>query len=289
MIEGDIISADMTGVRIKAGTEIFVIKNEDIESIVKEEKTVRIFLKDGNRVEGKVLNEDEKTIRIGYSNVEWQIKKENVQTIETLSLETREYKVPLPLKKPDRRYIIGFAARAGGNRMLEDGYNHGFIFNGGFSVGLLKNIALELNVGGFRSGVKQGFPLLSKGKISYVPFQLSLIFRAPVKTIMPYVSFGGSYTINNFTLDEDAYKAWYLLGFEIEETIKDMFGYHCGAGLDFFLMENIALNIDLKYNFAKTSGTWTMKELMTGLSIAGDSDNIKLNSLFILAGLKLYF
>ena len=106
---------------------------------------------------------------------------------------------------------------------------------------------------------------------------------------MPYLSFGGSYTINNFTLDEDAYKAWYLLGFEIEETIKDMFGYHCGAGLDFFLIENIALNIDLKYNFAKTSGTWTMKELMTGLSIAGDSDNIKLNSLFILAGLKLYF
>jgi len=289
VIEGEIISADMTGVRIKAEKEIFMIKNEDIESIVKEEKTVRIFLKDGNKVEGKVLNEDEKTIRIGYSNVEWQIKKENVQRIETLSLETREYKVPLPLKKPDRRYTIGFALRAGQNSMLEDEYNNGFIYTAGLSVGLFKNIALELNAGGFRSGVKQGFPQLSKGKISYIPFQLSLIFRVPLKRIMPYLSFGGSYYINKFALDEDAYKAWYLLGFEIEEEIKDMFGFHCGAGLDFFLTENFALNIDLKYNLAKTSGTWSMKDLMTDLSIAGNSDNIKLNSLFILAGLKLYF
>ena len=106
---------------------------------------------------------------------------------------------------------------------------------------------------------------------------------------MPYLSFGGNYYINKFALDEETYKAWYLLGFEIEEEIKNMFGFHYGAGLDFFLSENIALNIDIKYNLAKTSGTWAMKDLVTGLSISGDSDNIKLNSLFILAGLKLYF
>lgn len=289
VIEGEIVSADMTGVKIKAGKEILVINNEDIESIVKEEKTVRIFLKDGNKLEGKVLNEDEKTIRIGYSNVEWQIKKENVQRIETLSLKTSEYKIPLPPKEPERQYGIGFAARAGRNGMLEDEYNNGFIYAGGFSVGLFKNIALELNVGGFRSDVKQGSRLLSKGKISYVPIQLSLIFRVPVKRIMPYLSFGGNYYINKFALDEETYKAWYLLDFEIEEEIKNMFGFHYGAGLDFFLSENIALNIDIKYNLAKTSGTWAMKDLVTGLSISGDIDNIKLNSLFILAGLKLYF
>lgn len=290
VIEGEIVSADITGVKIKAGKEIFVIKNEDIESIIKEEKTVRIFLKDGNTVEGKVLNEDENTIRIEYSNVEWQIKKENVGRIEILSIKTSEYKPALPPKRTVRRFKIGFAARAGSNGMLEEAYDHGFLYAIGMSYGILKNIALELNFGGFRTGVDQGSPFLSKGKIYNAPFlQLSFILRAPIKRLMPYVSLGGNCYFNKFTLDEETYKAWYLIGFEIKEDIQDVFGFHGGAGIDFFLTENIALNIDVKYNLTKASGTWAMKDILTSLSTSGERDDIKLNSLFMLAGFKLYF
>lgn len=289
IIEGEIVSADITGVKIKAGKEILFLNLEDIESIVTEEKTVRIFMKDGNKAEGKVLNEDEDTIKIGYANVEWQIKKDNIQRMETLSLTTHEYKLPRPPQNPERQYNISFAVRAGENGMLENEYNNGFIFSGGFSLKLYKNIALELNIGGFKSGVKQSFPLLSKGVISYVPFQLSFIWRVPLKRIMPYVSLGGNYYITNFVLDAETYNTWSLLGFDVGETIKNMFGFHCGAGLDFFLGDNIAINIDLKYNVAKTSVTWYMKDLLSDLAASGGTNNIKLNSLFILAGLKFYF
>lgn len=289
MIEGEIISADITGVKIKAGKEILSINLEDIESIVTEEKTVRIFMKDGNKVEGKVLSEDENTIRIGYANIEWQIKKDNIQRMETLSLTTREYNLPRPPQTSERQHKIGFAVRAGGNGMLENEYDNGFIFSGGLSFKLYKNIALELNISRFRSGVKQSFPLLSKGTIYYVPFQLSFLWRVPLKRIVPYVSLGGNYYIANFVLDAETYKTWSLLGFDIGETIRNMFGFHFGAGLDFFLGENIALNIDMKYNVAKTSGTWSMKDLLSDVSTSGDIKNIKLNSLFILAGLKLLF
>ena len=289
VIEGTIISIDITGVKIRTKKGILVIDNEDIESIVKEEKTVRIYLKDGNKVEGTVLKEDENTIRIKYSNVEWQIKKENIQKIEPLSKKTIQYKVPLPLKRPERRYIVGLNVRAGMNRMIEEEYKNGFIYSGGLSFGIHKNIALELSVSGFRSNIEQSFETLSKGKISFVPIQLSLILRVPIKKFMPYVSFGGSYYLNSFALDEEVYNAWNFLGFEIEEEVKNMFGLHYGVGLDFFFSENFAFNIDIKHNLAKASGTWAMKDIATNLSISGDIDNIKLNSFLLLAGFKLYF
>jgi len=289
VIEGMIISMDITGVEIETEKGILIINSEDIESIVKEEKTVRIYFKDGNKVEGRVLKEDKNTIRIEYSNVEWQIKKEDIQRIETLSKKTIQYKVPLPPKRREKKYTIGLNLRAGMNGMIEEEYKNGFIYSAGLSYGISQKIALEISISGFKSNIEQSSEVLSKGKISSVPIQLSLIYRVPIKKFMPYISFGGNYYINNFTLDEEVYNAWNFLGFEIEEEIKNMFGFHYGIGLDFLFSENFAFNIDLKHNLATASGTWTMRDIATGLSISGDIDDIKLNSFILLAGLKLYF
>jgi opacity protein-like surface antigen len=289
VIEGMIISVDITGVKIETEEGILMINSEDIESITKEEKTVRIYLKDGNKVEGRVLKEDKNTIRIEYSNVEWQIKREDIQRIETLSTKIIQYKAPLPPKRPEKKYIMGLNVRAGMNMMIEEEYKNGFIYSAGLSFSIHKKIALGLSISGFRSNSEPSSEILSKGKISSLPIQLSLTYRVQIKKFMPYISLGGSYYINSFTLDEEVYDAWNFLGFEIEEEIKNTFGFHYGIGLDYFFHENLAFNIDLKHNLASTSGNWTMKDIETGLSISGDMEDIKLNSFILLAGLKLYF
>jgi len=289
VVVGIITSVDINQVRIETEEGVITIQNADIESLFKEEKTVRIFLKNGNEVEGRVLTEDKDSIRIAYSNVEWQIKREDIQKIEILLTKTVPLQIPRYFVETERKYAKGVHIRSGKNMMEEENYDDGFIFFGGLSYSIVKNIALEFNVGTFRNSIEKSFETFRKGKIIFVPFQLSLILRVPIRRIMPYISFGGDYYINKYVMDEKTLDTWALQGFEIEEKIGNMFGLHAGAGFDFFLGKNLTINIDVKYNSAKTSGEWRMKDELTGLIISGDMEDIRLDFLTILAGFKFYF
>jgi len=88
------------------------------------------------------------------------------------------------------------------------------------------------------------------------------VARFPVGAkIVPYVAAGGGYYLNTFTLDSALVESWDDLGIDLEETIENVFGFHLGAGLDYFIKPNIAVGgPTVKYCLAKTKGSWTMKE-----------------------------
>jgi opacity protein-like surface antigen len=131
---------------------------------------------------------------------------------------------------------------------------------------------------------------LSKGKLAVMPLQLSLMARFPVgDKIVPYVAAGGGYYLNSFTLDAAIVKSWDDLGIDLDEAIDNAFGFHFGAGLDFFVNPNIAITAGVKYCLAKTKGSWTMKEQVSSEETTGTLPDLKLNALVFGAGLKYFF
>ena len=57
----------------------------------------------------------------------------------------------------------------------------------------------------------------------------------------------GDYYLNNFVLDQEVIDIMDALGFDVEEIVKNAKGFHLGAGIDFLITENIALNTDFYY------------------------------------------
>lgn len=96
--------------------------------------------------------------------------------------------------------------------------------------------------------------------------------------------------MNRFSLDEEITETWKDLGFDVEEEInKSSFGYHLGAGLDFFVSEFIAFNVDLKYCFVKTKGAWTFTDQASGTEIRGELEGLDLGAFMLGVGLKFCF
>jgi outer membrane protein len=171
-------------------------------------------------------------------------------------------------------------------------YGGGLAFGANFYFGITKNIGLEIGGLRFQTTTKDNDDMtkLSKGKLAVMPLQLSLMARFPVGAkIVPYVAAGGGYYLNSFTLDAAIVKSWDDLGIDLDEAIDNAFGFHFGAGLDFFVNPNIAITAGVKYCLAKTKGSWTMKEQVSSEETTGTLPDLKLNALVFGAGLKYFF
>jgi outer membrane protein W len=172
----------------------------------------------------------------------------------------------------------------------ENYYSDEIYYGGNFSLGISKNLSLELSGLRVLYEVEGSADGLSNGELSVIPIQLSIQVRFPVTArFIPYVLGGGGYYLNSFTLDEEIINTWDALGFDVEETIENSFGYHVGAGLDFFITGNIGINVDLKYCLVKTKGSWSLTDQIGGTIVSGDLENLSLNSIMVGAGLKFCF
>ncbi len=157
------------------------------------------------------------------------------------------------------------------------------------SLGLMKNLAVEISAGYFGSNVEGSEDGLSKGKLTVIPIQLSLQGRFPLSggRLMPFVELGGGYFLNSFTVDSELAGDWDRVGFTLEEKVEGSVGFHFGAGLDYFLSRNFSLGFGLKYCLAKMKGSWSLTDIAGGTEVGGDLKDLDLSPLMI--GIRLRY
>ena len=161
-------------------------------------------------------------------------------------------------------------------------YNSGLDFSGFFSYRFSEKVTAELTARFFSSGVQGDPQELSQGSLSVFPVQLSVQHGFPIDSqTTAYLGGGIGYYLNGFSV-EDA-------SFDRVEKVKNALGFHLGGGIEYFFKGNLAVKVDLKYCFIKTSGSRSFTDPGTGLPVSQTIDNIRLNTLLIGIGIKYIF
>jgi outer membrane protein len=121
-----------------------------------------------------------------------------------------------------------------------------------------KYISLELSVDWVETDLYlEDFNDLNAGEIEQIPILFSVRTHLSTNSkVSPYLTFGIGYYINDF--DEDS-----SISTIANIDVDDSFGWHVGAGLEYFFNDHIAFNLDLKY-------------IMTNIDVDGDVDGTRL-------------
>lgn len=209
-------------------------------------------------------------------------------------------KEPVPAIEPEKKVepaVVQTAASglplwigggAGYTLPSESRFAKGINFGGTVGLEIMKHLALELRVPYFQSNVSGSFEGLSSGQLKNLSFMLSVQARYPLNDqLVPYIVGGGDYHWNKFSLDDAVKSSWNDLGFTMEEKVSHSFGFHIGAGVDFFVWPNIALNLDVRYFTANLNGTWSLINQANQQQTTGNIESMKLNSMQ--AGISIKF
>jgi outer membrane protein W len=189
--------------------------------------------------------------------------------------------------KDSRRMAVGFLGGVG----LLNGYSGvGAAVGASFSYGFNRNIAVEL-AGFLISGKGEYDPdTISKGRLTTMPLQLSLMGRFPVgRKLTPYVLAGGSYFLNGFSMDDAVAANWNDLGFTLSEKVHGAFGFHFGAGLEYRLEHALAVVFDARYFLGKANGDWNIRENASLVETGGTFSGLDLSTMVLSLGLKYFF
>jgi outer membrane protein W len=181
---------------------------------------------------------------------------------------------------------------SGGYGMPSDSnYKGGLAFGFQAGLGLGEHFAVEIGWGSFKGDVLATEAGLSAGSLNRMPIELSVQARFPLgnKKLIPYIFAGGGYSLNSFTLDSAAVAPWTALGITLEENVNGAVAFHGGAGLDYFLTDKLALNLNVKYLISKASGSWSQTDDETNTAASGTLTGLSLNTLSISFGLKYSF
>jgi len=272
----------------------------DMSSAAVAQVKLGTLLESSNKVgdfyEISITDKDGRTVYgfIHASVVEVLGGEEEKVTKEEEKVKKPEPKTEVKPQREEPAYAefkkMGLGLFVGGSSTSE--YGGGLAFGANFYYGITKNIGIEVGGLRFQTTAKDtdDATKLSKGKLAVMPLQLSLIGRFPVGAkLVPYVAAGGGYYLNSFTLDAALVQSWDGLGIDLEEAIDNAFGFHFGAGVDYYVKPNIAITAGVKYCLAKTKGSWTMKDQVSSEETTGTLPDLKLNALVFGAGLKYFF
>lgn len=163
------------------------------------------------------------------------------------------------------------------NELYEGAVAYGFNLSYVFSP----NLAVELSGFRFESAVKGSTDGLSEGKLAVMPVQLSVQGRLPMRggRLIPFVEAGAGYYVNTFSLDSGLASDWAALGFDMEESVESVVGYHFGAGVDFFVSGNISLGAEVKYCIATAQGKWSLVDAAGAAEASGDLKDLDVGPL----------
>jgi len=105
-----------------------------------------------------------------------------------------------------------------------------------------KYISLELSVDYIETDIYlPDYNNLGIGEIEQIPVLLSVRTHLSTNSkVSPYLTFGLGYYINDFDGDSSVSAV-------NDIDVDDSFGYHVGAGLEYFFNNHIAFNFDFKY------------------------------------------
>lgn len=199
-----------------------------------------------------------------------------------------EKEIEPPAKTAKSGFSLWIGGGAGYTLPSESHFEKGMSFGGTLGLQLLKYFAIEVRIPYFQSDIAESFGGLSSGQLRNLTFMLSVQARYPLSDkFVPYLAGGGDYHWNKFNLNDTIKNTWNDLGFTIEEKVDHSFGFHVGAGIDYFLWRNIALNADVRYYTATLKGTWSLADQISRQKISGTIEGMKLNS--IQAGISVKF
>jgi len=122
------------------------------------------------------------------------------------------------------------------------------------------------------------------GELEQVPILLTARIHWPINEwFSPYIGGGAGYYINGIDKAEEG-PADFFSGAPpaVEALVDEVFGFHAAAGIEFFINDHFALNLDVKYIWQETN---------IGFDGAGfdSSDSSHLDALTAGVGLKYYF
>lgn len=118
------------------------------------------------------------------------------------------------------------------------------------------------------------------GKLKQIPLLLVGRLHAPIKNIaLPYLGGGVGYFINDFDQEDNIIQAIYGSGAKV--SVDNSVGFLINGGVDFFITQNFAFNVDIKYIWNKIDA----KVNKLGYS----EEDFDADMFVIGGGLKLYF
>jgi opacity protein-like surface antigen len=134
------------------------------------------------------------------------------------------------------------------------------------------------------------------GELEWTPYILSLQMRVPNKTgFLPYLSLGVAYIRTNFNT-----YSWYANGYPDPNSTAqargkkrffhmepNTWGWSLGAGTDYFITRNWALNLDIKYLLASASFDWGVT--VNGALLDQGHGQFYLDSFLVGLGVKYLF
>ena len=64
-------------------------------------------------------------------------------------------------------------------------------------------------------------------------------------------------------------------------------GFHFGAGLDFYVIQNLSLGLGFKYCLTKMKGSWSLTDIASSTAVSGELTDLELNP--IMFGLRIRY
>ncbi len=143
--------------------------------------------------------------------------------------------------------------------------------------------SLELAYGRYTTTLRDTDLGADMGDLTVSPLRLTLQYRYNDGGIASYyVGAGAGYFFASFDTDNEIRNSPSVSDPTFKIKFKNTVGAHLGGGFDYYLVEHLALNLDLKYWLARADAKFQ------GSSISG-SDDYHLDSFSAGLGLKLVF
>ncbi len=192
-----------------------------------------------------------------------------------------------PFPAGGRRFGLGL--NGGYALPSESTYDGNAAFGLSFAYYLDSHLALEIGAYRTTSLVEGSAEGLNAGKFTTLPLSVSLLGRYPLSDrVVPYGTAGAVFHFNSFKVCSKCQELWDTLGFDIRERVDNALGFQVGAGVDYMLNRTIGLNVDVRYQFMQTGGTWAMTDQLSGLDSSGDLKDLDLNTLVFRVGAKIF-
>ncbi|MBW2247804.1 MAG: OmpW family protein [Deltaproteobacteria bacterium] len=156
------------------------------------------------------------------------------------------------------------------------------MYEGNLTYFIQDYFSIELSVGYVETDVDLSALGLSgdAGDLESIPVLLSgrMHFSTNPK-LNPYISFGVGYFFNDIDQNDSTIEFIYGAGADLD--VDDSFGFHLGAGVEFFISKNAAFNLDFKY-------IWTEVEAEVNKPGFTEED-LDINPYVLGLGIKYYF
>jgi len=172
----------------------------------------------------------------------------------------------------------------------EEGYGGTSTLGFSLAYRMTPNLAVEVSGLRFQSQLEGSSEGLSRGKLTMFPLSLNLKGSYSVNDrFSPYAIVGIGYFFNSFALCDCIQAEWDPVGFDVREEVENSWIFLVGAGLDYFLTQNLSVNLDIRYCMSKTKGSWSFTDQVTGTALSGNLQELSLNTLVLGVGVKFYF